>query len=223
MIAFVGPDGSGKSTAIENIDRWLGGFLNITLGHMGKPPKSLTSRVVDRLVSLVERMTGSTSPPARTPPDREVAGGSTLHSLYAWQLCRLARDRKRESDRFARATRHGEIILCDRYPMPGLTSMEGTHGHRLHKARGRLARRWIRLERNVHDSIARPDLSIGLRVAPEMAASRQPDDGPEFVSFRADEFFVFSEANAQMLSVVDASEPIDDVSRRVRRLVWNAL
>jgi thymidylate kinase len=223
MIAIVGPDGSGKSTAIETIDRWLSPFVNITLGHMGKPPKDIKSAIVGRLVSLARRLTNAGSLPARIPADSEITAGAGLQTLYAWQLACLARDRKRESERLFRAAMSGELVLCDRYPMPNLHSMEGSHGHRLQKARGRLARRWIRMEKEIHDSLERPGLVIGLRVSPETASRRQPGDGADFVSFRAEEFFAYTEDHAQDMVTLDASATLTDVSQQLRRLVWQAL
>jgi thymidylate kinase len=223
MIAIVGPDGSGKSTAIETLDRWLTPFLNITLGHMGKPPKDIKSVSVGYLVSLARRLTRAGSLPARIPANHEITAGAGMQTLYAWQLACLARDRKRESERLSLAAMRGELVLCDRYPMPDLHSMEACHGHRLQKARGRLARRWIRLEREVHESIERPGLVFGLCVPPELASSRQPDDGVDFVSFRADEFLAYTEQHTQDMVTLDTSAPLAEVSRRLRRLVWQAL
>jgi thymidylate kinase len=223
LVAIVGPDGSGKSTAVETLDRWLKPFLNVTRGHMGKPPKSVQSVFVDRLVSLAERWAGTDAPPARTPPHHEIGGGAALQTLYAWQLTCLARDRKRESERLARAVEHGQIVLCDRYPLPDLQSMEGRHGHRLEKAAGFLARRWVRAEQTVHESIERPGLVIGLRIPPDLASRRQPGDGAEFVAFRAREFFEYAGAPGRDIVAIDAAAPLDEVSARLRQIVWQTL
>jgi thymidylate kinase len=223
LLAIIGPDGSGKSTAIEGIDRWLSPFLNVTRGHMGKPPPRLVSRVVNRLVALHQRLTSNTTSPARTHPDSEVGGSASGHLLHAWQLACLARDRKRESERLLRAAQQGELVLCDRYPMPGLHTMEGLHGHRLRKARGRLFQRWMHAEKQAHESIRRPDLTIGLRVPPEIASARQPEDGVDFVSFRAQEFFTYSETPRENVVIIDASAALEDVSAQTRELVWQAL
>jgi thymidylate kinase len=223
IIAIVGPDGSGKSTATDTLDNWLKPFLNITMGHMGKPPKSMKSLFVGRLVSIGRRLTKAGSLPARVAPGREVLGGSGMQTLYAWLLACLARDRKRESERLSQGAMSGDLVLCDRYPLPGLASMEACHGHRLHKARGRLARRWIQQEKKIHDSIESPGLVIGLRVSPDLASSRRPEDGSEFVSFRAAEFFAYTEAHEQEISAIDASATLADVAQQLRRLVWQAL
>ena len=114
-------------------------------------------------------------------------------------------------------------MLCDRYPMPGLYSMEGRHGQRLHRAHGRLARRWIRLEQEAHESIERPTLVIGLRIPAETATVRQPDDGADFVSFRAEEFFSYTEAPDVDIATIDATASPTAVSAQLRTLVWRAL
>ena len=43
MIAFVGPDASGKSTLARDTVTWLGGDFRVRSAHLGKPPA--TSRV----------------------------------------------------------------------------------------------------------------------------------------------------------------------------------
>jgi len=146
-----------------------------------------------------------------------------MQTLYAWQLVCLARDRKRESERLSQAVENGEIVLCDRYPMPNLHSMEGRHGHRLKKAQGRLALRWIRMEKEIHESIERPTLVIGLCVPPTTASRRQPGDGADFVSFRAEEFATYIESLSNEVVLIDATSELASVSRQLRQIAWEAL
>ena len=223
LVAFVGPDGSGKSTAIDQVDQWLAPFLNVTRGHMGKPPKAIWSRVSDRVVSVAERFAGVQSAPARTPIGEEIGGGRLMQTLYAWQLARLAEDRLRESRRVRAQALRGDVVLCDRYPLPGLVAMESEHGSRLARANNGLARRFVERERRAYESIARPDLTVGLRVSPDVAAERQPGDGREFVRFRANEFFEYTSVPREKLVPIDAMQSVDDVSRAIRRTIWKSL
>src|SRR5439155_21164216 len=41
VIGVVGSDGSGKSTVVAEMSRWLGEFLSVATIHGGKPPPSV--------------------------------------------------------------------------------------------------------------------------------------------------------------------------------------
>ena len=223
VVAFVGSDGSGKSTSLDGIERWIHPFLNVTRGHLGKPPRTAVSRLADRIVSLTERLSGTRAAPARTPIGQAVGGGMILHTLYAWQLSRLARDRAAEAKRLRARARQGDLVLCDRFPLPGLHSMEGAHGDRLDRAASRIARRFVRAEKEAYESIEPPDLVLALRVPAEVAIKRQPGDGAEFVSFRAQEFFEYTSVEREGLVPIDATRPIEEVARVARRRIWDVL
>src|SRR5216117_871118 len=56
VIGVVGSDGSGKSTVIAEMSRWLGEFLSVATIHGGKPPPSVTTALPRLLLPLLRRM-----------------------------------------------------------------------------------------------------------------------------------------------------------------------
>src|SRR5436305_4384356 len=56
VIAVVGSDGSGKSTVVAEVSRWLGEFLSVATIHGGKPPPSVPTALPRLLLPLLRRM-----------------------------------------------------------------------------------------------------------------------------------------------------------------------
>src|SRR5438094_9292664 len=56
VIGVVGSDGSGKSTVVGEVSRWLGEFLSVATIHGGKPPPSVPTALPRLLLPLLRRM-----------------------------------------------------------------------------------------------------------------------------------------------------------------------
>src|SRR5207247_1490887 len=56
VIAVVGSDGSGKSTVVGEVSRWLGEFLSVATIHGGKPPPSVPTALPRLLLPLLRRL-----------------------------------------------------------------------------------------------------------------------------------------------------------------------
>src|SRR5947208_3130116 len=56
VIGVVGSDGSGKSTVVGEVSRWLGEFLSVATIHGGKPPSSVPTALPRLLLPLLRRM-----------------------------------------------------------------------------------------------------------------------------------------------------------------------
>ena len=221
-IAILGSDGSGKSTAIAELARWLGPIFDVRTSHLGKPPRSLASRLVDRSATALRRLTGHRANESWVLPGDVTQAPAWLQTLQAFQFALLARDRYREYRRVRRWVARGRVVLCDRYPRPDLTLMESAIGHTLPLAAAGGLARPVRAERDWYARIGPADLTLVLRVTPEIAA-RRTGDAPEFVARRAREICLFADARPADAVVVDADRPLEEVQRALRSAVWSAL
>ncbi len=212
MIALVGADGAGKSTAVEALAQWLGRTFAVTRGHLGRPPASLMTRAlrtVARGRSAIRRLAGR----GRTPQqsiDQVVLAAA------------LARDRRREFERLRRRADAGELVVCDRFPLPELKSMDAPRVQRFadpHRWR-RLTARLAAYEQRCYDAISAPDVLVVLRVDPEIAVGRKPEENPDFVRARWEEIWAIAWDDVPGAHVVDASAPATDVFAALRALVW---
>jgi thymidylate kinase len=160
IVAILGSDGSGKTTALDGLDRWLSEYLRTERVHLGKPPRSAASVAVRALqrIAPTERSRGR---------------------LRALRHVLIARDRVRAYGKAAGIAARGGIALCDRFPTPVLDRMDapvlggpGTGG-------------LARLERVYYSRIGPPDALVVLDVSPEVARSRRPSDDAAELAGRA--------------------------------------
>jgi thymidylate kinase len=216
VIAILGADGAGKTTAVEELGKRLSKAFGVTRAHLGKPPRSWTTstlRTISRARSaylLLARRLG------RSAPER-----ATEHAVLGTAL---ARDRYREARRIRRIAINGDLVLCDRFPLRQLKLMDGPRVERF-----RDPNRWRRLtdwlaarERRYYEAITPPDLLIVLRVDPEIAVARQPTDEADFVRSRWREIWSV-DWEAVPAHVVDAGQPLEAVLSQLESLIWSRI
>lgn len=210
VIAVIGADGSGKSTAVGALHGWLdGGGVEAQAFHLGKPPWSSTTTMVRSALALASRV------------------GSRTARRYAplvWEAC-AARDRAQQARRVGRYATRGGVALCDRYPLGELAAMDAPQVRQLAAAdaglNGAVVGWLARLERRSYRRIRRPDVAFILRVEPEVAVARKPDDGAAYVRRRAEA--VWSAPWRSDVVIIDAGRPAADVAADLRQRVWQAL
>jgi thymidylate kinase len=134
-----------------------------------------------------------------------------------------ARDRYRGYRRARRLADRGALVLCDRFPLPQLESMEGPRADRLPGAsRSRLSRALTRLERRYYAGIGLPDLLLVLRVDPEVALRRRPEDPEKRVRERAQEVLSIDWSDTRA-HVLDANRPMAELHRELESWIWTQL
>jgi thymidylate kinase len=213
MIAIVGADGAGKSTAVEGLAAWLGRSFAVTRVHLGRPPRSRTTRLL-RIALL-----------APFVPARLLRGRPASDADASWARSRqrailavaLARDRYLVFVGARRIATNGGLVICDRFPVPQLQLMDAPRVERLLPGAGMLAR----LERRYYRAM-RADLLIVLRVDPEIAVARKPDEPADFVRTRWREIWDV-DWSAVPAQVIDASQPADVVLAQLKTLIWARL
>ncbi|HSJ34611.1 MAG TPA: hypothetical protein VLB85_06110 [Acidimicrobiia bacterium] len=221
VIAVVGGDGSGKTSAVDDLAVFLKRHFVTRRFHLGKPHRSWSTRLFLKVFR-------------RLAPGRLAAGGIPVWE--AEQMDRFpgyvslvrhlltARDRYRESVSARRHAARGAAVVCDRYPLVGLTTMDGPRIDRATGVAKRPIASWLgRFERLYYQRIASPDLVIVMRVDPAVAVDRRPDQDPEFVRRRAEEIYRWDWSGTEAAHVVDSDRPHEEVLGQVRALVWAAL
>ncbi len=114
-------------------------------------------------------------------------------------------------------------MLCDRFPLSEIRSMDGSRTRGLSAASHSWAARWLlRLEKRYYAAIRSPDLLLILNVRPELALQRRPEDPPERIRQRAREIREV-DWNASGALVVDADRPMNDVHRELKSWIWARL
>jgi thymidylate kinase len=224
MIALVGSDGAGKSTALQGVSSWLSKYFVTTCVHMGKPPQSLGMYAI-RASSLLSGWLGRMLNRDWSVQSGADAGASAL-PRYLWLLRRawLARDRYRAYVGARRFATNGGLVICDRYPVPEITSMDGPQIGRVIDVgkTNRLVALLIGLEERYYQQIMPPEVLIVLRVDPEVAVRRRIDQDAAVVRARSQEIWTIDWRQTRA-HVVDTCRSKADVLAEIKSLIWAEL
>ena len=236
MIALVGGDGAGKTTALEQLRAWLSKDFDVTQTHLGKPRWSWNTIAIRSLLKLGQIL-------GLYPPETSLRKTINQESLvspgYPWlmrEVCR-ARDRYLTYVRARRFAATGGLVFLDRCPLSQIQLMDGPQAQRFlteltdtpmakrflcPRRSSRLAKALVKLEEKYYHRIALPELLFVLRVDPEVAVGRKTEEDASFVRHRSTEIWQ-QDWNGTHAMVIDASKPPADVLSDMKALVWSNL
>jgi hypothetical protein len=234
LVAFLGSDGSGKSTVTDEITRWLSRDLDAVRLYFGsgKGPVSISRRLLE-LVAAFARRKGRTNgcPPAGEPgaptPLRRGASKSRARDWgdLLWVLA-LTRERRLRFRQARRARNLGIVVICDRFPQcqfPGLNDGPWLghwlgHASRIRRAAARRELAAIRLA-EVHA----PDLVVKLHAPIHIALQRRPNVPSDQLARKAQQVSLIKYPGATRTVDIDASQPLERVLLEVKRALWTCL
>ena len=231
IIAFLGADGSGKSTITSAIASWLSwrvevvplyfGFGDGPVSALRRPLQSLKALYAQQAVASKARSQGGN--PTEALPSWRGVPKTIWRILWSWSIRREKEARLREAQQ---ARNLGLVAICDRYPQAQIMALgDGpllSHWSRHPWAwlRG-AARRELSAYRRMEAVV--PDLVIKLQVSPEVSASRKQDGSLESLARRVEVVNRVEFPSGAKVVAVDSNRPLELVLIDVKRLVWEAL
>ena len=219
-IAFVGPDGAGKSTVIEAMREWLAWRVNLRIEYLGSAKPSRSTRVL-RVAARAARAT------ARGVGDVVPVRG-LADQLMAMRYLGDARDRAERARHGRAMAAQGAVVIFDRFPLPGVRvgrrMMDGPRIPTLPgwESRGSL-RRLAAREAAIYAAIPPPDHLIWLSIDPSVALSRKPEHDPASVLAKAEALESADLAQIAPVTRIDAAKSLDEVLDEVKRAIWELL
>lgn len=232
-IAFVGGDGAGKSTAVDALRCWLFKDFATSCVHLGKPAWSPLTKGIRGFLKIghLIGVYGAEASTMETLNEK-----SFVSPGYAWiirEVCR-ARDRYWTYVRAQRYAANGGIVIFDRFPLAQVELMDGPLIRQfvssLANSPGSVCflrprpNSWLvkflaQIEENFYKEIVSPDLLIVLRVDPDTAVQRKPDELEYFVRERSTEIW---NLNWQHLGahVIEADKGKAEILAELKKLVW---
>lgn len=191
IIAFVGPQATGKSTLTNNAKQWLEKEISVCCIHVGKPPSAWLTWPFNKSIPLARVFFPHQ---ATTEIDKQAEQVPTDHfsMIYLLRKVILAYDRRKLLRKAYQRSRTGQIVLCDRYPSETVGAIDGAtfSDEMLAKQTSQIKRWLMKIEQYIYQGIARPDLVFQLSIPIEKAVHRdQVRDkpglkDPEYVRFR---------------------------------------
>lgn len=250
VIAFVGPEATGKSTLVAESKRWLGKALAVRTIHAGKPPSTWLTFPINGLVPLLRKLTPEfrtnriaghipdTQPKAdkRKPkPTQEATtnkGISLGKLLYAIRAVAVAWDRRALLLRARRQAAQGEIVICDRYPSEMIGAMDSPRLALVANPAGLPAKLYNSLaavEARLYRQIPPPDMVIKLSVSIETAKQRNRDrikdnkESDAYVESRHRQVRNWQRPGTKYIHDVSTENSLPETIREVKRVIWESL
>jgi thymidylate kinase len=237
VIAFVGPEATGKSTLVEETRRWLGSVFAVRAVHAGKPLSAWLTYPVNAALPLLRglaprlrtsRVEGHVDgAPGAPGPRRGLAG-----LAYALRAVSVAWDRRRLLVGAARAAANGEIVICDRYPSAIVGAMDSPRlrpGEAGGGVLGPVHSRLARLEHRLYAQIPPPEAVLRLRVSLETAKRRNQErikpgkEADSYVESRHRQRAEWCRAGVRSFRDIDTERPLPETLLCVKKAIWESL
>lgn len=234
VVAFVGPEATGKSTLVATLARTLGKHFEVDQVHLGKPPPTWLTWPFAALFPLLRRLIPdqrASVGPTQVVDGLDGAGDRPKRSesfgwMYALRALITAHERQSLARRVQRQAANGVIVVCDRYPSPEVGAMDSA---RLSPgASSGWRRRAAAVEQSIYRSIPPPTVVVELSVSVEVALERNRvrvkdrKESDQYVKHRHANQAVPAFLNAETLRV-DTSGELEPLLTRVVGSVWKAL
>ncbi len=226
-IAFVGPDGAGKSTLTHEIAEWLSREIAVTstYGGSGKGSASPSRRWLQRIGTLTRRKPTPHEGASGAPAAADAPSGLRLFGKLLWVLT-LARERQRWATQVRRARSLGMVVLSDRVPQTQFAGLNDgpRYGHWIDSPswlRRTVARREQATFREA--GIVPPDVVVRLRVPVDVAAQRKPDTPLDQLRRKVEIVDQLHFPPPTRVVDINAALPLDRVLRDVKQAVWTCL
>jgi hypothetical protein len=223
VVAIVGLDGSGKSTANANIHAWLGSEIDVMPVYFG------TGDGRPSLLLLpFKLMVPMLTPVLKKKPKRASHGKITneapgfLYSLLlmVWAVV-VARERRGKLIAAHRGASRGLVVVTDRYPQ---NEIDGFNDGPL-LTRLAWAPLWLRRWEAATYALARrlpPDLVIKLKVSAKTVQQREPDMDSTIIEDRIEAFPRLTFSSSDVV-VINAEQPLADVQAAIKQALWRIL
>lgn len=223
VVAVLGVDGSGKTTAVAAVRAWLGSEIDVVpiyFGTGGGRP-SLWLLPLKLMVPLITSFVRTKPRGASHGKISSRAPGPLYSALVMVWATVLALEKRTKLLAARRGANRGLVVLADRYPQNEIPDFND--GPLLPRLKS--APLWLRRFEAGAYALARrlpPDLVIKLEVTPETAATREPDMDPAVIRDRVGGVQRLTFPGARV-ACVQAERPLAEVIRAIKREVWRLL
>ena len=203
--AIVGADGSGKSTLIEDLNKWLSWKLEVKQYYFGIPKNRITklNRYAQRLL-------------------RKLGFLSAIDYLDARFWLYVARYRSTCAIKMKNDISNGRAVITDRFPLKAFDAMdEPMDGPRIRSNKKYAGSDWVQQEEHFYNSIELPDRIFVLQVDIDELRKRKTD--LDLAAHKLKAQAVNALEASDIVVLINANKPYDQVKLEIQQLIWNQL
>lgn len=208
-IGFLGCDGSGKSSTVATISKWLAWKLSVETVYMGMPKSDKRLQVIRKMARLFNKLG------MHKLRQKMQRMGHLLVAKKRYELYLRCNQLKRQ----------GKIVIFDRYPLQELWEMEiPMDGPRIKSTTHPDSAR----ERDYYLNINPPDYLFIMKVSIEESISRKPDLHTEenksllIPKITAVNQLIESNQHENFITI-DTMKDQQDVILEVKKLIWEVI
>lgn len=233
VIAFIGGDGSGKSTVSKEITKWLnrkGDCERVYMGE-GDGKKNLFSMITKGVYrKLKKRKSGKNESVDVSKKDNQKLSFKKyiVQYIHALTIYTIVKDNRKKIIRMHRKKLLGGFTVLDRFPQTQIKYRND--GPKLERYADMLNSGFIRklaakemklLE--VADQL-QPDVVFRLNVSAEAAQKRKPDEivNVDVLRGKLDEVKQLNYSKSVMVDI-DTEQPYEDEILEIKRIIWEMI
>lgn len=234
FIAFIGADGSGKSTHVSNTTKWLGKFVMTTRIHSGKPPATWLTFIprifLPALRKLFPNQRSNFIELKHHTYDPQEYKNASYSIIFLVRSIMIAYDRRKLINKAHRRAGNGEIIISDRFPSMALGGMDGLRvDPDFFENRNSFKYFLARIVKNVYSSISGPTLVFKLDVSPQVTLKRLTERDEE-TDTELEQLIECRKAVVDKwefpdvpVHVIDNSTSFSDVEKEIKKIIWQSI
>ena len=206
-VAFVGVDGSGKSSMVSDVKRWLGWKLSVRSAYMGLPKNKVLWKIINTLTRITNRV--------RIPVINEHL--NFLKWMYVVKV-------RHKIFRYCEMLKNqGNIVVFDRFPLKEFWDMDQPmDGPRLGHSR-----RWKDVELERYNQLKYPDYIFVLKVDEVQAIQRKKEQNSErklrLVRKKTKAVDKLTEIRDDRFIIIDTSKGQEQTLMEVKTKLWELL
>jgi thymidylate kinase len=201
IFAFVGGDGAGKSSNIEKLQNILKKHFYVKTIHIGRPKLHL----IGNLLLVISKIF-------------KIFGLKDLRQAMIYLA--VAYGRKKEFQDALKIKKNGGIVILDRIPLDGITSMDCP---RIHTIKNNKFDWLSKIEKNMHKMIEGVDELIVLKLNPHIALERRPEDDPDELLIRSGQIWNKDFSDIKNSHIINTENTFDFVEEKVLEIIWSSL
>jgi len=213
--SLVGADGSGKTTLVKDLTKWLSWKMQVRTLYFGIP-KTISLKILNKLIAFIRF-------PTRIGLKKTFAPIVNLgHYVSARRWIWIAGKRLRIYLKASVWTEKGMIVIADRYPLREFWNMESPmDGPRIQKEWGSAGSKMVDLEQYYYSQIGLPDKVFVLQTDIDELRKRKKDLDISIHLIKADA--VNSIEGSPAMCLINANRSHSKVLLELKCRIWDML